>query len=309
MARFTPEELAALRAEDRGPLCKRIVISFTVLAFVSVCLRLYTRIRFRKTGWEDWTIIVSMIVSVGTAVCQILQVNAGNGKHAIFVSYPEGVSEVLKYLYFSIITYNISLTVTKISILLQLWYTNASVNIFTDLMVAVIPVRGIWSLQIPKRQKTALLGILTIGWFVCIVSVLRVAPTAYWSNIEANLAIVCASLPALKPLVVKIVPVFGTRHSSRGRGSTAASGNSHRLHKFGSKSIWRPSDDKEKLTSGSSASHAQSVASTPSENENHGRNIYVTKHFEQHVENNNMGPRESDQEVTAAEFLARGGGR
>lgn len=193
-------------------------------------------------------------------------------------------------------------------------------------MVAVIPVRGIWSLQIPKRQKTALLGILTIGWFVCIVSVLRVyalvvfnkhpddrtyysAPTAYWSNIEANLAIVCASLPALKPLVVKIVPVFGTRHSSRGRGSTAASGNSYRLHKFGSKSIWRPSDDKEKLTSGSSASHAQSVASTPSENENHGRNIYVTKHFEQHVENNNMGPRESDQEVTAAEFLARGGGR
>ena len=88
-------------------------------------------------------------------------------------------------------------------------------------MVAVIPVRGIWSLQIPKRQKTALLGILTLGWFVCIVSVLRVyaldvfnkhsndptyysAPTAYWSNIEANLAIVCASLPALTPLIVKI---------------------------------------------------------------------------------------------------------
>ncbi|KAJ4398678.1 hypothetical protein N0V91_010034 [Didymella pomorum] len=49
----------------------------------------------------------------------VYEVNAGNGKHAIFVSYPEGVSEVLKYLYFSIITYNISLTVTKISILLQ----------------------------------------------------------------------------------------------------------------------------------------------------------------------------------------------
>ncbi|KAF3034909.1 hypothetical protein E8E12_005569 [Didymella heteroderae] len=381
MDHYTPEELATLRSEDRGPLCKRIVITFTVLAFVSVCLRLYTRIKFHKTGWEDWTIIVSMIASVGTAVCQILQVNAGNGKHAIFVPYPEGVSEVLKYLYFSIITYNISLTVTKISILLQyyriftlremripvyialvivsawgiatlftsifscvpvdaywkvteqasatcvnrvaLWYTNASVNIFTDLMVAVIPVRGIWSLQIPKRQKAALLGILTIGWFVCIVSVLRVhalnvfnkhsddttyysAPTAYWSNIEANLAIVCASLPALKPLVVKIIPVFGSRHS---RGSTAASGNNHRLHKLGSKGIWGSGDDKEKLTSDSSASHLQSVASSPPESENHTRSIYVTKHLEQHIENNDTGPRDSNQEVTAAEILVHGGGQ
>lgn len=180
-------------------------------------------------------------------------------------------------------------------------------------MVAVLPVRGIWSLQIPKRQKTALLGILTIGWFVCIVSVLRVyalyvfnehpddttyysAPTAYWSSIEANLGIVCASLPALKPLVVMIVPVFGSRHSSRGRGSTAASGNNHRLHHIGSWGIWKSGDDKVKLTSASSASHAQSVASRPSESGTHGRSIYVTKHIEQHIENNSIGPRDSDEE-------------
>lgn len=202
-----------------------------------------------------------------------------------------------------------------------MWYTNASVNIVTDLMVAVIPIRGIWSLQIPKRQKTALLGILTIGWFVCIVSVLRVyalnefqkhqddatyysAPTAYWSCIEANLAIVCASLPALKPLIVRVVPVFGTRNT---RTSAAASGNSHRLHKLGSKGLWKSGDDKEKLTSDSSVSHAQSIASRPSESERQGRlgNIYVTKHFEQHVENK-RGPMDSDHEVTAAEFLTRG---
>lgn len=192
-------------------------------------------------------------------------------------------------------------------------------------MVAVIPVRGIWSLQIPKHQKAALLGILTIGWFVCIVSGLRVyalnvfqkhqddttyhsAPTAYWSSIEANLAIVCASLPALKPLIVRVIPVFGTRYSTRGRGSTAASANSHRLHKLSSKGIWKSVEDKEKLTSDSSTTHAQSIASRPSESERLGRNIYVTKHFEQHVENSKV-PRNSDQEVTVAEFLARSGGQ
>lgn len=34
--------------------------------------------------------------------------------------------------------------------------------------------------------------------------------TAYWSAIEVNLGIVCASTPALKPLVVKIIPRFAT---------------------------------------------------------------------------------------------------
>jgi hypothetical protein len=209
----------------------------------------------------------------------------------------------------------------------SLWYVNASVNILTDLLVAVIPVRGIWSLQIPRRQKTALLGILTIGWFVCIVSGLRVyalhvfqqhpddttyysAPTAWWSCIEANLAIVCASLPALKPLVVSVVPVFGTRGSTRGRGSTAASANSHRLHKLSAKGIWRSDDDKEKLATGSSASHALSVAERPEESERLGRNsIYVTKHFEQRVEDSKGLEEGSDHELSMAEFLARGAGR
>jgi hypothetical protein len=72
--------------------------------------------------------------------------------------------------------------------------------------------------------------------------------------------------------------------------------------------VWRSVDDKEKLTSESTASHVQSdAASRPSESEQHGRNIYVTKHFEQHVESS-KGLRDSDSqhEVTAAEFLSRG---
>lgn len=67
---------------------------------------------------------------------------------------------------------------------------------------------------------------------VCIVSIVRLhaliqlakhpddsswygAATAYWSALEVNLAIVCASTPALKPLIVKFLPVFGSRHGSQ----------------------------------------------------------------------------------------------
>jgi hypothetical protein len=39
------------------------------------------------------------------------------------------------------------------------------------------------------------------------------APPIYWAAIEMNLAIVCACVPALKPLVVKFIPAFGSRPS------------------------------------------------------------------------------------------------
>lgn len=67
MDQYTPEELAALGLEDRGPLCKHIVIAFTIISFVSVCLRLFARIWYHRTGWEDWTILVSMVRRIDLA--------------------------------------------------------------------------------------------------------------------------------------------------------------------------------------------------------------------------------------------------
>lgn len=120
---------------------------------------------------------------------------------------------------------------------IRLYYANAGLNVTTDLLVAVLPIKAILSLRISKRQKTALIVILTLGWFVCIVSILRLhalyelaqhndstwygAATAYWSAIEVNLAIVCASTPALKPLVIRIIPAFSSRRRSSGSGDSS----------------------------------------------------------------------------------------
>jgi hypothetical protein len=107
------------------------------------------------------------------------------------------------------------------------------------LLVAILPVKAIWALHIQKMQKIALLIILTLGWFVCIVSILRLhslvvlaqhpedstwysTSTAYWSAIEVNLAIICASTPALKPLVGKLIPAFSTRNTNWGYTSNTA---------------------------------------------------------------------------------------
>jgi hypothetical protein len=58
---LSPEQVAKLAGEDLGPLSRNIIIAFTVMAFVSVCLRLYTRLRYKAVGWEDYTIGIAMV--------------------------------------------------------------------------------------------------------------------------------------------------------------------------------------------------------------------------------------------------------
>ncbi|KAH9874865.1 hypothetical protein J1614_004352 [Plenodomus biglobosus] len=374
MEALSSEQIAILEKEDLGPKTKAIVYSFTVVAFTCVCLRVFTRVKYvgRTIGWEDYTIIFSMLCSIITAVFQVLQFNAGGGRHSMFIPFPEGLVDILRNLYFSIIFYNVSLFFTKISILLQyerifsvsdmriplrivtaicvaygiavlftsifscfpiraywhvlekpnahclpskiLWYVHASFNILCDILVAGLPVRVIWKLQISKQQKIALIGILTIGWFVCIVSILRLhaltdlvanlddttyhgAAASYWSTIEMNMAILCASLPALKPLFVNIIPGFSSHKGSRGYGTSSGRRPSF---VFGTLSCSRRSrhvavNEVELESARTINTHVYPSESNTSV---HGKNIYVSRQFEQHFEgDSHNSDNESQKEL------------
>jgi hypothetical protein len=126
-------------------------------------------------------------------------------------------------------------------------FIQGTLNAVTDIMVAALPIRAIWRLQLERRQKIALIGIMTIGWWcvsqtpftihppdqpnsVCIVSCIRlnslvvlsrhpddttffVGPVIYLAALEMNLAIVCACVPTLRPLIIRIVPDLTSRRS------------------------------------------------------------------------------------------------
>lgn len=74
-ANYSPEQLAALAKEDQGPLTISLIIAFTVIAFVCVLLRGVSRIKLlgRALGWEDYTIILSMGLSVAAGVFQVFR--------------------------------------------------------------------------------------------------------------------------------------------------------------------------------------------------------------------------------------------
>ncbi|KAF8848700.1 hypothetical protein BDZ45DRAFT_551520, partial [Acephala macrosclerotiorum] len=116
---------------------------------------------------------------------------------------------------------------------LAFWFANAALNITTDLMIFAIPMPLLKQLQLPRQQKIGLMFVFGFGAFVCVTSVIRLKSlyqisvsadtslegvnAAIWSGIEINVGIACSSLPALKPLLVRIVPSLRTMKSSKNR--------------------------------------------------------------------------------------------
>ncbi|KAF1831661.1 hypothetical protein BDW02DRAFT_504756 [Decorospora gaudefroyi] len=91
----------------------------------------------------------------------------------------------------------------------------AAVSSIQDFIICMLPIFLIWNLHISKRQKVGLCGIFGVGIITCVCGILRtyyatylyyftydITWTAYygwvWTTLEAQLAVICASAPALK---------------------------------------------------------------------------------------------------------------
>ncbi|KAI9850536.1 MAG: hypothetical protein M1838_005545 [Thelocarpon superellum] len=108
----------------------------------------------------------------------------------------------------------------------------AGLTIFTDLAILILPMPQVWRLKVSIKQKIGLSCIFLLGGFVCIASAIRLSvlhqlytddPTwtayapALWTLLEANLGIVCACLPIMRPLFVRVasLSLFSKVGSSR----------------------------------------------------------------------------------------------
>ncbi|KFY44065.1 hypothetical protein V495_03648 [Pseudogymnoascus sp. VKM F-4514 (FW-929)] len=135
---------------------------------------------------------------------------------------------------------------------LQFWFANAGVNIATDIIIFAIPMPLLKQLQLPKKQKIGLMFVFGFGAFVCVTSIIRlkslyeisVSPdtaldgvnAGIWSGIEINVALACASLPAIKPLIAKFVPHFLSSRAERStRHNNPSGGYDHALSELSHK--------------------------------------------------------------------------
>ncbi|KAF3351352.1 hypothetical protein VD0002_g5242 [Verticillium dahliae] len=105
---------------------------------------------------------------------------------------------------------------------LTLWYVMAAFNLVSDFAIFGLPLPVVRSLQLPKKQKVMLFAVFGLGFFTCIISIIRIrtlkiaastddpnwdnVDAATWSYLEVTTAILAACLPTLRPVFAKIMP-------------------------------------------------------------------------------------------------------
>ncbi|KAI1466468.1 uncharacterized protein F4812DRAFT_79497 [Daldinia caldariorum] len=108
-------------------------------------------------------------------------------------------------------------------------FATSIVNTALDLAVLAIPVPLLRKLRIAPRQRVALTAVFTVGAVVCVASIMRLLalyrlmprsssstptqdpsvsglPVGIWSGVELDLAIICACLPTLRPMLARAFP-------------------------------------------------------------------------------------------------------
>ncbi|KAG5983940.1 hypothetical protein E4U55_006647 [Claviceps digitariae] len=108
-----------------------------------------------------------------------------------------------------------------------LGWTNGAVSVVIDIWIIGIPLYQMRKLDLNWRKKVGAVIMFLTGAFVTIVSILRLQSlvyfysssnptwdlwyTAWWSTIEINIGLICACLPTIRVILVRMWPnVFGS---------------------------------------------------------------------------------------------------
>ncbi|KXT09771.1 hypothetical protein AC579_6150 [Pseudocercospora musae] len=101
-------------------------------------------------------------------------------------------------------------------------WTSAAFNVILDVLTLGLPLPMLWKMTLNKRKKFLVMLMFSLGFFVTIVSILRLQvliefgasqnPTwdyravGYWSTIELHAAVVCACMPAIRNFIRRFLP-------------------------------------------------------------------------------------------------------
>ncbi|KAF2097474.1 hypothetical protein NA57DRAFT_77731 [Rhizodiscina lignyota] len=136
------------------------------------------------------------------------------------------------------------------------WISYATINIFTDLVLLILPVRQVMRLKLSRLEKLGLCLVFCTGCFATVTSIVRTTtlassahdkdptwgplPATVWSVIEANAGIIAACLPTLRhPFALVFGPLVPQRFRPSAQGSggqynrSGGNGSNHRSGRSG----------------------------------------------------------------------------
>ncbi|OOO07109.1 hypothetical protein OAory_01093120 [Aspergillus oryzae] len=203
-----------LMENDQGDLQQWSIAttaSVTVLAFVTVCLRLLARYeRKQKLWWDDYMIIFSMLWNLVVVGFIYAMIKEGMGLHADTIP-TSNVVMIAKFLVVAEILYVFNLVWTKLSILLMYYrifrfpyFKTWAYIIGTFVILWVICITFLFIFICVPVEKLCVVFASAYRFSVLFTytatdSSYTLAPTVGWTAIEMSAGIVSACLPTLRP--------------------------------------------------------------------------------------------------------------
>ncbi|KAM0425958.1 hypothetical protein ACHAPT_008897 [Fusarium lateritium] len=115
-----------------------------------------------------------------------------------------------------------------------LW-SHAGFSVALDLWILAVPLWQIRGLQLHWKKKLSVAVMFSVGTLVTIVSIIRFQALVHfgksmnktwelynvsvWSTIEITVGIMCACLPTIRVVLVRIFPILSTSSAQRSRGN------------------------------------------------------------------------------------------
>ncbi|EMD84932.1 hypothetical protein COCC4DRAFT_154659 [Bipolaris maydis ATCC 48331] len=100
---------------------------------------------------------------------------------------------------------------------LRFWYAMGILHVISDAAIFAMPLPLLQTLTLQRLQKGVLMGIFSLGFFTCAISIIRLTTlrsstmsddptwamqnTVLWSTVEVACAIICVCIPTLRPLL------------------------------------------------------------------------------------------------------------
>ncbi|GAB7365939.1 hypothetical protein MBLNU230_g7267t1 [Neophaeotheca triangularis] len=211
MANYPPEPEKAFIPTLKHWWSYQIVYPLALALIKASLLATYWRIFTRSTFPRIWILIVGGVIAVFTVIVMFVYAFECNpvtlAWSPAFTQHPDQC--INRH---------------------ALYYAAAAFNILTDVIILVMPIRPLAKLNINSARRNALIGIFLVGGIAVAASCVRLYYVVWqangsgpqtaifillWSQVEINVAITTASVPALRPLFSKAFSSTSRNYSNQ----------------------------------------------------------------------------------------------
>ncbi|KAL2144620.1 hypothetical protein VTI28DRAFT_8831 [Corynascus sepedonium] len=124
----------------------------------------------------------------------------------------------------------------------SVYYSHSGINIATDFLIFLLPLAVLHRIHAPRKQKIALYCVFLLAFCVCIISIVRLIEflsirfintlsdmsknavvVAILNMLEVNIAVVCACITTIKPVLARFFPRLFASGSGSESGSSGES--------------------------------------------------------------------------------------